>query len=341
MSSSTSTSSVGLWRPYLVRYAILCVLFAAVAVGVQLVVDPYDTGRFALFGDHGVPPFGQRLTAASLARRHEVQGATIGNSTIQHLDPVRLTQITGVPFVSLALAATGPIEQLAVAHWLVRHHDGKRGALLKAMVIDIDSRWCRGDGTIELTNPFPFWLYGDSRLTYAENLVGLGTFGAVGKKLKLMLHIGHTQALRPDGYREYDSDWPWNTAADLRLGMEHFHLLGENFAGAAKLAAFLPEVPPETVVILLFPPRYYTALPAPGTLDAEQTAACKQTYRDIAATRPRTVVLDFLKDDPLVHVDEYFLDRAHYLRPITDKVEDAIAATIKTNGGGLTAEGPR
>jgi hypothetical protein len=317
------------------------VLFAAIAVLVQLTVDPYDTGRFALFGDHGVPPFGQRLTAASLARRQDVQGATLGNSTIQHLDPVRLGELTGFPFVSLALAATGPIEQLAVARWLIRHHDGKRGAVLRALVIDIDTRWCRGDGTIELTNPFPFWLYSGSRLTYATNLVGFGTFGAVGKKLKLMLHLGHTQALRPDGYREYDSDWPWNTAIDLRKGMEDFHLFGENFAGAARLSAFLPELPPETVVILFFPPRYYAAIPAPDTIDTEQNAACKNTYRDIAATRPRTVVLDFLKDDPLLHVDKYFLDRAHYLRPITDKVEDAIAATIKTTTGGLTAEDRR
>jgi hypothetical protein len=317
------------------------VLFAAVVAFVQLTVDPYDTGHFALFGDHGVPPFGQRLTAASLARGKDVQGATIGNSTIQHLDPIRLREITGLPFISLALAATGPIEQLAVAHWLVRHHDGKRGALLRAMVIGIDTRWCRGDGTIELTNPFPFWLYGDSRLTYASNLVGLGAFGAVGKKLKLMLRLGHTQALRRDGYREYDSDWPWNTAADLRLGMDHFQLRGENFAGAARLAAVLPEVPVETVVILLFPPRYYTALPAPGTVDADETAACKKAYRDVAATRPRTVVLDFLKDDPLMHIDEYFLDRAHYLRPITDKVEDALAETIKATAGSLTAEDKR
>jgi hypothetical protein len=42
-----------------------------------------------------------------------------------------------------------------------RHHPG---TALRGMVIGINQSWCRGDGQIELTNPFPFWLYADSAL---------------------------------------------------------------------------------------------------------------------------------------------------------------------------------
>jgi hypothetical protein len=329
MSSSTSISEPLAWWRWLRRYAIACVLLAAAFAFGQVALDPYDTGRLALFADYGVPPFGPRLSSASLARQPETEAATIGNSTIQHLNPTRLTALSGLRFVSLALPATGPIEQLAVARWLVRHHDGRAAKPLGAVVFGIDTRWCRGDGTIELSNPFPFWLYSDTHLIYAVNLVSLGTFGAVGKKLKLML--GWSEPMRGQGYHEYDSEWPWNTAADLRAGTQGYELFGHDFAGVRHLKEFLPGVPAETVVILLFPPRYYSSLPIPGASFGTDYAECKAAYGAVAASRPRTVVLDLLKDDPLVHHDEYFLDRAHYLSPISDKVEEAIAETIKAN----------
>ncbi len=307
-------------------YAVVCVALAVVVAFVQIVLDPYDTGRFAPFGDFGVAAFGQRLTAASLARRPQVEAATLGNSTIQSLHPRRLRALTGHNFVSLALAATGPLEQMAVAHWLVKHHDGKSSPALRTLVIDIDSRWCRGDGMIELTNPFPFWLYGDRWLPYMGNLVSVGTFGAVGKKLRLML--GDLKPLRADGYRDYDMDFPWNTAEDLRAGMTRYAPNGKNFAGLRHLQEFLPELPATTLVILLFPPRYYTSIPKDGTAEADDTAACKAAYRAVAATRPRTVVLDLLKDDPMLHVDAYFLDRVHFLVPVAEKVEGAIADVV-------------
>jgi hypothetical protein len=328
MSSSTSISEPLTWRRCLRRYVIACLLLAAAIAIVQVALDPYDTGRFAVFGDYGVPPFGPQFSSASVARQRDTEAAMIGNSTMQHLDPVRLTALTGLHFVSLSLPATGPIEQLAVARWLVRHHDGRSTKPLGVLLIDIDTRWCRGDGTIELTNPFPYWLYADDDLAYVANLVSLGTFGAVGKKLKLML--GQSKPAHNAGYHDYDRDWPWHTAADLGSGTRRYELLGRNFAGVRLLKEFLPEVPAETLLILYRPPRYYTSLPVPGTELAADYAACKAAYGDVVAGRPRTIFLDFLKDDPLVHIDGNFLDRAHYLTPVAEKVENSIAETIKT-----------
>jgi hypothetical protein len=100
-------------------------LVLAVTVGaVLLALDPYDTGRFALFPSPGVPQFGQRLTAASVARRADADIAIIGNSTLQLLDPARLGAASGRRVVSLAIPGTGPLEQLAVADWFLGHHDG-------------------------------------------------------------------------------------------------------------------------------------------------------------------------------------------------------------------------
>ncbi|HVH78040.1 MAG TPA: hypothetical protein VM782_01505, partial [Stellaceae bacterium] len=225
----------------------------------QIGLDPYDTGRLSPFGDYGVAPFGPPLSSASLARRPEVEAAILGNSTIQHLNPVRLTRLTNLHFVSLSMQATGPLEQLAVGRWLVRHHDGKSAKSLAVLVIDIDTRWCRGDGTIELTHPFPFWLYSDSDLFYAANLVSLGTFSATARKVKTIL--GLKPPIWSNGYRDYDDTY---NKTDLLGGIRGYELLGQNFAGMQYLKEFLTEVPADTLVILLHPPRYYFSLPASG-----------------------------------------------------------------------------
>ena len=146
MNSSTSTSDPAAWRRVLWAYPVACLLFALLAVAVIVGLDPYDTGRFALFGDYGVPGFGQRLTGASEARARDTEAAVLGNSTMQLLDPERLTELTGWRFVSLTMTYTGPTEQLAIARWLVRHHDGIRGPALKGLVLGIDTTWCQSDG---------------------------------------------------------------------------------------------------------------------------------------------------------------------------------------------------
>jgi hypothetical protein len=216
MNSSTSISEPKTWRRWFGRYIFACACWLiAIAVG-QVTLDPYNTGRLTPFGDYGIAPFRPSLSLASLARRPDVEAAILGNSTIQHLDPDRLTRLTGFRFISLSLPATGPIEQLAVGRWLVHHHDGRFDKALATLVIDIDARWCRGDGTIEQTFPFPFWLYSDDNLFYAVNLVGLRTFSAAAKKVKTIL--GLTPRLRGRGYRDYDHDAPWNTEADLHMG---------------------------------------------------------------------------------------------------------------------------
>ena len=50
------------------RYGVACAAIAMLAAIFVIVLDPYDSGRFSPFDGNGVPSFGQRLTAASLAR---------------------------------------------------------------------------------------------------------------------------------------------------------------------------------------------------------------------------------------------------------------------------------
>lgn len=327
MSSSISTSEAGRWQRLLVRYAAACVGLGVLLAAGLLALDPYDTGRFAVLGSRGVPDFGQRLAFASIARRPEVDIAILGNSTIQLLDPRRLSELTGRRVVSLAVPGTGPLEQLALARWFVRHHAGGTPML----VFGIDASWCTTENPIPLTNPFPFWLYGRSRLDYALDLMRFQSLDAAWRKLLLL--AGRGRAARPDGYHDYDTGHTWHepefpepmpaaTAAAVRPASPG------DFTAPSLLRELLARLPAADRVVLVIVPRHGSALPPEGSAAAETIGACKQAYRDIAGSRPGTRLLDFLVDDAMARQDDNFWDQIHYRGPVARAIEDRLAVAL-------------
>src|SRR5690242_7716763 len=157
MNSSISASEPRRWRRLLALYLASVLALGGITAALMLALDPYDTGRFSLFSEVGVPNFGPRLTAASRARRQEMDTAIIGNSTIQLIDPARLSSQSGRRAVSLTIPGTGPTEQLVIARYFLDHH---RASRLHALVFGIDGTWCAA--RLVLLNPFPFWLYDGS-----------------------------------------------------------------------------------------------------------------------------------------------------------------------------------
>jgi hypothetical protein len=331
MNSSISTSEPARWGPTLRLYAVACVVLGAAIAALLVMFDPYDTGRLAIVTGYGVPQMGQGLAVASVAREADAAAAVIGNSTIQLVDPARLTDLTGVRFVSLAIPGSGPIEQLAVADWYLRQH--RRGGVHpnRALVFGLDQTWCQSDGSIAIIHPFPFWLYSASTLDYIVNLMRLKTFEAAERKLKVVL--GRDKPLRADGYRDYDSDHEWpagGVRGELDLPADDGAMPARvDFAAASRLRAFLAELPTETNVVLVFPPRYFNGLPAPGSGAAAVFARCKETYREFAATRARTSVVDFAVDGEIARDDRLFWDRMHYRQSVARIVEHGIAGAMR------------
>lgn len=308
---------------------------AVLTLGLIVVVDPYDTGRFALLDGYGVPDFNQRLTAASLGRAPDTEAAIVGNSTIQLLAPARLLEQTGWRFVSLAMMQSGPIAQLAVARWLVRHHDGKGEPALKALVIGLDKTWCQADGKIDTQRPFPHWLYSDSTLDYVVALFNMRSVEAAIRKLKVI--SGAEPRLRPDGYRNLElllaNDGP-AVAADLDASFRAVAASGTgNFAAARMLWEFVPAVPATTILVLVFVPHYAADLPLPETAASHEIEQCKAAYQEIAANRPNTVILDYLKVNELTSDRRNFWDRLHYRMPIARLIETDIATALRDISG--------
>jgi hypothetical protein len=322
MNSSISTSDAG-WRRLLRRYAAWSAGIALTLALLIVALDPYDTGRLALVGPLRVPPFGQRLSVAALARQPDFTLAIIGNSTLQLIDPARIGR-PAYRALSLTVPGTGPLEQLAVARWFVRHHGGTPIAL----AIGLDGSWCVADRPLALANPFPFWLYRDDTVDYLVNLMQYQTLESAVRKLRGRL--GHRSAGRSDGYNDYDAGRTWSrTAFHARLGTVGEDATPTDAAGPARnitaaplLTDFLAGLPQATPVILVVPPQF-----APDRADRQ---ACIARFTALAGERPHTTLLNFLTRRDLTASEDDYWDRIHYRAPVARQMEAAIDATLAT-----------
>jgi hypothetical protein len=332
MSSSIFISKRMNWRRALGLYAVACPLIVLVAAILLIGFDPYDTGRLGFAEGYGVPDsLGPRLTAASTARAPDAEAAIIGNSTIELLDPARLSDMTATRFVSLAIAGTGPTEQLAVADWFAAHHPAGSEGAAKAIVFGLDRTWCEGDGRLDLANPFPFWLYSPSVVDYALGMLQLKTFESLSRKIDLML--GRRPALPANGYRDYETANIWTEgAAERAAARGDASILASDppdFAAVPLLQQFLARLPTQTRVILVLPPRYIRSLPPEGSAEARVEAQCKAAYRAVANERPSTMLVDFAIDGEIARDGRNFWDLIHYRGSVARQIEAAVAVALR------------
>jgi hypothetical protein len=327
MNSSTSISERRHWRRLLWRYAASTLIVGAAVVGLLLALDPYDTGRFSLLPAHGVANFGQRLAFASVARRPDVDTAILGNSTIQLIDPARLSRLTGRTVVSLAVPGSGPVEQLVLADYFRRQHQHNPDL---NFVVGLDQSWCTTVNPIAPSYPFPFWLYANDRLDYVVNMLRYKSFEAAARRLKLL--AGLDRPARADGYHDYDTGKVWRAPefdeAPPPNQQSGGHTLASDFTALPLLQRFLTSVDPGARVILVFPPRHVSAIPAAGSRGAGELDACKDAFRGLAETRSNTWMVDFLLDSPFTRHKDDFWDTLHYRGPVARAIEDRLADVL-------------
>lgn len=304
-------------------------LFAGLAIGLAA-LDPYDTGRLALVVKPGVPPQGPRTAHASRARDPSFDAAVIGNSHVQLLSPSRLTALTGMPFVSLTVPATGPKEQLAILDFWLTNRTRPPGAV----VVGVDPYWCRDDPAMANWMPFPFWLYAADRLSYLQGLVRLDTLEEAGRRMRYL--AGRIERARPDGYWDYEPDYLAQVAAGgalLARLSERRATTGVNATGEfpplAALRERLARLPATTRVILVRPPVYETGLPEPQTPEAATDAACAAAYAGLAASDQRVALLDWRVRRPESRIADLWFDHTHYRAAVAIAIEREIAERLR------------
>lgn len=330
MSSSTSSSDRR-WGGFGRTFLLAATLLAAALLALAFLIDPYDSGRSPLTLKTGVSPQGPRTAAASRGRDPQFSGAIFGNSHIQLVSPELLAEKTGIPFVSLIAPATGPRESLVLLDWFLRH----RKEPARALVIGIDVRWCTADPTLAIEKPFPFWLFEASTPRY---LAGLMRFDVVEETLRRLRYLSaRTPArARPDGYWDYEAGYEVqgfhsDPVRRARL-LEPLDVSGGNatgpFPAAVELRALLDRLAPRVPVVLVRPPNFVSALPAPGSAAASADAACRDAYSRLATERPHTALIDWRIDRPENREPDNYFDHTHYRHQVATPLGTDIAAAI-------------
>lgn len=307
---------------------------AAVALGylaLAYAVDPYDSGRSTLLSVGAVRPQGPRTAAAVRGRDPAFAGAVIGNSHIQLIEPERLTRLARIPFVQLAIPATGPGEQLGVLDWFLRHHPAPA-----AIVLAPDDFWCTDDPQLANDKPFPFWLFARDLPDYLRGLMRYAVAQEVVGRIGWLLRTRRPLA-RADGWWDYEPDY-LNLGFGRDPGREALRETpvpdapdpgrAGPFPAAERLRAALARVPAKTAIVAVRPPVYHAGLPRPGTPRAAAESACAAAIAEALATHPRSALIDWRRDGETARDGALFFDRTHYRHPLARRVAEDIAAAI-------------
>lgn len=325
VSAISTSDETGEWSRCLRACLVTLAVCAALLFAFVVAVDPYDSGRFGWFGIDGVADRNTATASASRARDRDFDSAIIGNSTALLINPARLSQATGLRFVQLSVVGGSPREEMAVLHFFLAHH-----AHVGALVIGADPSWCVHE-TQEKPRPFPYWLYGDSRLAYAGALFS----GAAIEHAIQRVQIGLGQRRRSDPTGTFDSEDTWpigefretNRPADPPLAAST--ALRDVFPEVARLVDVIGRLPPDVPVVVLVPPTEATSVPRPGTPEAADRAACDAALKQTVAGRPHSNFINFRVDNPLTRNRANFIDHIHYRSILAVKIEQGIAASLR------------
>jgi hypothetical protein len=344
------------WRRFAFLFLGVFVTVVGIAYAFIILVDPYDSGRFASFGLRSPsvgttnrladltgsirasdaissgPSFGdtdtsQRTSNVALGRSPRFNAAIFGNSHGQLLSPQRLSRATGLNFVQLTVPGSNVREQLAMMHWFIAHH-----ADVGAMVLALDERWCVTDPALPLRTPFPFWLYSDSNLVYLGN--ALSTRSLRDSIRRVAAAFGSPRPVDPAGYADYEMGKAWSFKPGLPATADEFPVgdgrSSRDFPGLIRLDAVLGEIPAATPVVIVMPPQFYTRLPPAGTPAAHFRDTCKERIAARARRGAGSAFIDFLVDSEVARAPENFMDDEHYRSNIARMIEADIAGALGT-----------
>ena len=325
MSSSISSSESAEWGRWLTAFLGALALGAALVFAFVIAVDPYDSGRFGFLGIEGVSDLNPRTANASRARDPQFDSAIIGDSTAQLLKPSELSALTGTRFVQLTVPGSGPREQLAILDFFARHH-----ARIGAVVIAVDGAWCTRDAALVPPHPFPFWLYGESKLGYAAGLFSSRSLGRAWRRV--LIGLGLRERSRADGYWDYEAtgsrDFQPPTTPHLEPVPPFTGTASDVFPAIARLKEAIGQLPADVPVVLFAPPLFYTQIARAGGVAAADDDACKKALKSAVEGRARGAFIDYRVDNALTRDPANFMDYVHTSARAARQMEREIAARV-------------
>jgi hypothetical protein len=337
MSSSTSsfnsppgiaadTGADASWRRWIIVFGATFFGLGGLLFTLLLLIDPYDSARFPTLGIVGIDDHNPRMANVSRGRDPAFDAAIVGNSTGQLIDPHRIGPPTHLSFTQLTVPATGPREQLAMMGWFASHHD-KMGAL----ILVADNSWCAQSPDLQVTHPFPFWLYGGDRDYVAHVLTSKSLDRAVWR---VELALGMRPRTDPVGYSDYMAGKNFAFVPQVPepaedLSVAKFPL---QFPWINRLRDQIARLPPEASVAIVVPPIYAPLLEPANSAGALVETMCKSMLEASVTGRPRGAFLDFRVDNAVTRDPGNFADGVHYRNNVAREIEERIVAALRPAG---------
>ena len=324
--SAISTSDEATdWSRCLRACLVTLAICAALLFAFTIAVDPYDSGKFGIFGINGVADRNTLTANASRARDSNFDSAIFGNSTALLINPTALSRATGLHFVQLSVVGASPREEFAVLDFFLRQH-----AHVGALVIGADPSWCVHE-RYNKPRPFPYWLYGESRLVYAGALFS----GAAVEHAIQRVQIGLGKRRRSDPTGTFDSEdtWPIGEFRDTNRPADPppatSAALRDVFPWVSDLDEVIRKLPADVSVVVLVPPTAAPTVPQPGTPEATERDACNAALRRTVAGRPHSNFINYRVDNALTRDHANFIDYIHYRSKIAAKIGAGIVASLR------------
>jgi hypothetical protein len=290
-----------------------------------IAIDPYDSGKFGVFGINGVADRNTLTANASRARDADFDSAIIGNSTALLINPSALSRATGLHFVQLSVVGGSPREELTVLDFFLRRH-----AHVGALVVGADPSWCVHEDNNK-PRPFPYWLYGRSRLVYAGALFsGAAIEHAVQR---VQIGLGKRQRSDPTGTFDSEDSWPVGVFRDTNRPADPPPVtdtpLRNVFPWVSRLDEVISKLPGDVPVVVLVPPTQASTVARPGTLEAADREACNVALKRLVAGRPHSNFINYRVDNALTRDRANFIDYIHYRSNIAAKIAAGVAASVR------------
>ena len=326
MDSPTSTSDLS---PEWGRCLRACLgalgIGALLLFAVMIAVDPYDSGRFGLFGIDGVDDRATQTATVSRARDPQFDSAVFGNSTAQLLNPADLSRGTGLRFVQLYLTGGSAREQMAVLDFFLRNHPR-----VGALVFVADPFWCSHQRVEPRPGDFAYWLYGKSSLAYAARLMSWPVIEHVAQRISIGL--GWRERSNPDGFFSYEDIWLPGTFRPTNRPRDPVPVDAANrdtFPEISLLDDVVKRLPADVSIVVVVPPTFHAFVAQPGTPEAIEREACNAALQRIVAGRPHSNFINYRIENALTRDSANFADFIHYRPIIADRMAEGIVESIR------------
>jgi len=323
------------WFRYTRRLLALAGIMGVVLYAFILILDPYQNVPFSPPFDRAPIATNQRFSYPAVARDPRFDALVMGTSTSRLLDPESLGALTGAHFANLAMNSATAYEQQRIHELFVRHHPD-----LRYLVLGVDEIWCtRADDPDQYTfREFPEWMYDENPWNDLVYLFNDKALEEAVRMLELLLDLRGPK-YRSDGYRDFTADFP---VYDRAAVAKRLHAPGGrddnadmpvlpallrpdwHYVMLEELARLVADTPPETRIVLFFPPLHarYTAK------RVASFAECKGRVLDMFQDKPQVEVLDYLSVSPLTRNDDNYWDPLHFTREVSQLIERDIAVVL-------------